>query len=384
MKGMIFNGIGYNNFDLHPENWQDIRDIVARGIGKRAFPVGTQIEDDWTATNGTKYTAPWDVVHFPTNREMILKWHYAFPDAVAFDAPEAIAYAAQEIPAGTYHIPITAGYGTGWVAGQSIQFTLSKAVPAGGQIYVDCAINNATNPTAGRTLTTYATKGSTTVLETTTTSNGTGGTSLGTANSQVSTNGVVNAIQRVVYGYGRWSQGAIRQYLNSAEPKNQWWTPQNPWDRPPAQAASLDGFLSGFSGDFLSVLQEEPVVTAIHNGEATPVDRETTMDKIWLPSLDETYITPQLAGAEGQPWEYYETLAEEAGLPGRFAQGGTYPELISYNLVNHTSAVNVWLRSASRGNACNAWCISSTGNVSGSSACNAIRGGPACKIRAEA
>lgn len=381
MKGMIFNGIGYNNFDLHPENWQDIRDIVARGIGKRAFPVGTQIEDDWTATNGTKYTAPWDVMHFPANREMILKWHYAFPDGVAFDAPEAIAYAETELPAGTYHIPITAGYGTGWVAGQSIQFTLSKAVPAGGQIYVDCATNNATNPTAGRTLTTYAVKGSTTVLETTTTSNGTDGTLLGAANNTGKPNGIINAIQRVVYGYGRWAQSAMRQYLNSTGLKNQWWLPQNPWDRPPSQHSSLNGFLSGFSADFLSVLQEVDVVTAINTVEGSPVDRETTRDKIWLPSLEEMYITPQLSGVEGVPWDYYKELAQEAGLSGKFAQYGTYPELITKS-VSTASAVYVWLRSAYRGNASHAWIVYPSGYVNDSNACYAHRGAPACKIKA--
>lgn len=42
------------------------------------------------------------------------------------------------------------------------------------------------------------------------------------------------------------------------------------------------------------------------------------------------------------------------------------------------SAVNVWLRSANRGNANNAWNVNSAGNVNNNNARNALRGCPDC------
>ena len=42
------------------------------------------------------------------------------------------------------------------------------------------------------------------------------------------------------------------------------------------------------------------------------------------------------------------------------------------------SAVNVWLRSANRGNANNAWNVNSSGNVNNNNARNALRGCPDC------
>jgi hypothetical protein len=183
-----------------------------------------------------------------------------------------------------------------------------------------------------------------------------------------------------VYGYGRWAQSAVRQWLNSSAAAGSWWSAKNPWDRPPAVAATLRGFLAGFSDSFTNILQPVDVVTAINTVEGSASTTETTSDKIFLPSLQEMYITPQLADVEGVDWEYFEQLAINSGLTGKFAQGGTYPLLITYNLANTTSPVGVWLRSANRGYAYFAWNVYSSGVVYGNGAGDAYRGCPACKI----
>ena len=46
--------------------------------------------------------------------------------------------------------------------------------------------------------------------------------------------------------------------------------------------------------------------------------------------------------------------------------------------VGCTSSANVWLRSANRGNANNAWNVNSSGNVNNNNAYNANRGCPDC------
>ena len=144
----------------------------------------------------------------------------------------------------------------------------------------------------------------------------------------------------------------------------------------------MRGFLGGCSEDFLNIIEEVPVVTALNTVEGFTDTTETTYDKIFLPSLQEMYISPQLAGVEGEDWDYYKDLAEEAGLTGKFAQGGTYPILITYQAGSTTSPVSVWLRSAYRGNAGNAWRVYNAGDVYGYNAVNALRGCPACKILA--
>ena len=126
-------------------------------------------------------------------------------------------------------------------------------------------------------------------------------------------------------------------------------------------------------------------MTALNRVEGHATDRETTLDKIFLPSLQEMYIAPQLSGAEGEDWDYYKTLAAEAGLSGKFAQYGTYEVLKKYNLASPASAVSVWLRSAIRGNASVPWNVSASGVVYGNYiACSAYRGCPACKIKKSA
>ena len=368
-----------------PQTWGGVRKVLALKHGPTLFPIGTQIYDKWSKTiGGTEYNVPWDVVHHDTvNDSMYLNWHYCLPDVIQFDAPEAIYYAdSNGLAAGTYHIDIGSTYGDGWSTSKSIQFTLANALEEGDQIFLDCGTSNANDPTAGRSIKVFA-KGSTTAKESTTSSNGTGGTSLGTigATSAQKPEGQLNAISRVVYGSGRWSQSAIRQYLNSSAAAGSWWEPQNDWDRPPSQHTSLPGFLAGVSEDFLENLEATEIVTALNTVEGYTDTSETTMDKIFLPSLQEWYFNPQLANVEGVDWEYYKELAEDAGLAGRIPTGTAYDWFKKYRIDAQTSSATAWLRSATRGSATSAWHVTSSGAVGNDAACDAIRGCPACIIK---
>ena len=369
-------------FDFHKTSltWGEIVALIEGGEMSEISPVASQIKDVWKNTSDASVEFPWDIVHYSQNGDTWLKLHYAAPEALQFDAPEAIYYFDGTEPAGTYHIPIGSAYGTGWVVGHSIQFTLTAAPDEGDQLFIDCGTNNANDPADGRTWRVYD-AGGTTVKQSGTTSEGTGGTSLGTIGNVNAhrTNGRLNAISRVVYGYARWSQSAMRQYFNSAEVS--WWTMKNPWDRPPAQASTIRGFLCGFSQDFLDHLEETEVVTALNTQEGFAETTETTLDKIFLPSLEQMYINPQLAGVEGESWDYYKDLAAEAGLSGKFQTGQTYPILITYNAQNTSSAVGVFLRSCGRGYANYEWVVITSGYVGNSIAYYALRGCPACKFK---
>ena len=93
-------------------------------------------------------------------------------------------------------------------------------------------------------------------------------------------------------------------------------------------------------------------------------EMDVTYDKVFIPSLEEMYINPQISG-EGEAHEYYK---RKAGTTSPLAQYGTYPQMITYAVENHTSAQNVRLRSANRSSAYSTWFVRSSGYVSSSRA----------------
>lgn len=364
-------------------DWAGVKKIVQHGFGAKRLPIGTQLVDTFTKTaGGAALDNPWDVVHHYENGDMALNMHFAFPDGMPFDAPEAIYYAPDGgLAAGQYYITIGMAYGDGWKAGHHINFTLTEAMEAGDQLVLNTQTDNKKDPTASMTWNVYA-KGSTTSKQNGVTSDSTDGTELGSTSSSGTgyKNGNINAPQVVVYGYGRWSQSAIRQWLNSIAAAGGWWKPQNPWDRPPAQAATMRGFLACCSPEFVAALDEVEVVTAINTVEGSTEVAETTKDKIFLPSKTQLYMVEQYT--EDEPWDYFEQLALEAGLSGRFQNHPTVYEVIKrYNLESQSSAVYAWLRSSYRAGAYNAWYVSTGGGVYAGYAFGAYRGCPACKFK---
>ena len=309
-----------------------------------------------------------------TIRGAFFEWDKTLPFGAQFDAPEAICYFDGTEAAGTYHIPITVSYGTGWVAGEAIQFTLSEAPAEGDQLVLSTATNNANNPTNGMTWNVYG-KGSTESKQNGTTSNGTGGTALDAANSQVTPNGKTNAIQRVVYGYNRWSQSGLRQFLNSDAAAGSWWTAQNPWDRPHGLLATKPGFLAGYDDDVKQYFKPIKVVTVACNGDSNAED--VTYDKVFLSSLEQMYCVPQFSGKEGEYWEYYKRLL---GRTTPAPTSATYPRLIKYALNAATSAQTCFRRSAYRYGANGVWSVSTSGGVYAANAYIAYRCAPSVFI----
>lgn len=369
-----------NGYSAH--DWHGFQILVNDGVAEAEFPVGSQLLDTWNKTDNDQWQIPYDIVHYNTQGDAFLKWHYALPDGVPFDEPEAIYYFDGTEAAGDYYITIGSAYGTGWDTTKHIQITLTSAPAENDQLVISCGTDNKNDPTNGRAWNVYG-AGSTTSKQSGTTSNGTSGTNLGTigATSAQKPEGRLNAISRVVYGSGRWSQSAMRQYLNTDAAAGAWWTQQNPWDRPPSVATTLRGFMAGISDGLKDIIQKTTVVTALNTVEGYADTSEETEDYFFLPSLQEMYIAPQLADTEGEDWDYYKDLAAEAGLSGKFQQYGTYPILISYKLNDTTSPVTVWLRSCNRGYASYAWLVNSAGYVGYGSASSAVRGCPACKIQ---
>ena len=371
--------------DLPDVDWNQIAEIVRGGDASRDFTIGDQIVDSWTAANNVKYAFPWDIVAFGEFEKhdgtvapgMVIQAHYSDPVGMPFSGYPALLHCPSGLAAGTYKFKCSAAWGN-IAANTYYNFTLTQAVPNNGLVCVpqnwpDVAVAN-------WKITTYASNTAATPIETVALTAGSSGTDLGTFTPGYSS-ATMNGYQSAGYGYNRWSQSAIRQWLNSDAAAGAWWHAQNVWDRAPAKAATERGFLAGFSDDFKHVLHETKIKTALNNSDKTKegTGYEYTYDKLFLPSLEEMYITPQATSteSEGAFWEYYKELN---GTGTKYAQGGTYPDLIKYSLSNHSSAANQRLRSADRGSSNDACYVSTSGYVYGTSAIYALQCAPACII----
>lgn len=375
----------------------EIHAIVQAGEAPNVFNIGDQLMLNYN-DGETDYVLPWDIVHFgnvylqdgESVPGMFIQSHYAM-DGVQFDQNEAFyVVPAEGLAAGTYYITMGNSWGTNVVAGKSYYFTLTESYNEGDLLQFASASDETgalpdKAPSTWR-VKTYKASGSVSAAmavsptETLTVTEGTEGTSLGTLSSSTkyATSGV-NNMQRVSYGYNRWSQSAMRQRLNSAAAAGKWWTPQNPYDRRPAQLETLPGFMAGFDEGFLNIIKPVKVTTALNTISDSEIGTtEDTYDTFFLPSLEQEYIVPQLAGAEGEYWTYWK---RRLGLSSPQPTGNADPNTnhIRYNY--RTKAAQLCrLRSAARGNANSAWYVTSSGYASSNNAAHAYWAAPACVI----
>nr|DAZ04350.1 MAG TPA: hypothetical protein [Caudoviricetes sp.] len=345
-------------------DWAQLSGLSRNGYLKELLDFGDQILEKWTdtAANNKEYDFPWHITHFDTaeleNGENIegtfLEAHYTTPFGVQF-SNRAFLRCPDGLTAGTYNVTLGAKWGekdaqkdTTW------QFTLTKAVPAGGSVagFTQMPDVVASNWKA----TSYAADGIT-VIETVPITSGSGGTSLGTM--QLSTrNSNLNSMEEAGYGWNRWKYSAARQWLNSDQPKGKWWTKQDDWDVAPSQLATKDGFLCGMPAEMLAVLKTVKVTTlanTVNDGGVTDI----TYDKVFLASMSQMNVN--MSKEEGAVHEYWQrrTKSKTPIEPWK-----KYPFMIRYSAANHTSPQYVFSRSANRGTANNVMFVNADGGVS--------------------
>lgn len=188
-------------------------------------------------------------------------------------------------------------------------------------------------------------------------------------------NGNLNCFHSVGGGDNRWYKSACRQYLNSDAAAGAWWTPQDEWDMKPDQADTVPGFLAGFSDDFKNALTRVKVVT-YGNNVTDDGSAVVTYDKIFLPSLQEIYCSPQVSG-EGSYWPYWK---ERTGAKTPQTAWQIYPLRITRDLAQRTVGRNVWLRSVDHNDGSLAFYVHSSGGVYYFCTFGAYRYAPACKM----
>ncbi len=85
-------------------NLDEIHKIVQSGVAPEVFNIGDQIPLKYTATNGTQYEMPLDIVDFEDVElegglivpGMVVQSHYATVESIQFDAPEPDRPAAED------------------------------------------------------------------------------------------------------------------------------------------------------------------------------------------------------------------------------------------------------------------------------------------------
>ena len=298
------------------------------------------------------------------------------------DAPEAFFHAAEGLAAGTYNITIGDNYDTAYGGGATYQFTLTQAVPAGGQITLDWPYNK--TPLQGAGIKTWASNASTTPIETAVPEVGTDGTSLGTLLIAVQESAGLNSIHRMRYGSNRWSTGAMRQHLNSSKVAGSVWTPQTVWDRAPSWVSSTAGFIHGLDPEFVKICGDVELLTALSTvaGDTTAAEGsagtgfETTVDKFFLPSRPEVFGGSDNASDKGDAWQYYSANSD---VPGGASNAGADSNRIKVNAAGN--ATYWWLRSPDVGTGYYVRIIYPTGGVGYITTANGSNGvAPACVV----
>ena len=362
-------------------SWNELAELVRSGKAEQFLNYGDQIEENWidVDNNNKEYSNPWDIAKFEDveTREgiikgMFLKTHWATLRPIQFSHNRAFYACRDGLSAGTYYITLGADWGTNAKKDKSYQFTLTNDVPVGGKLAGFYSMPDVV-PSNWKVYV-YDENGIDILENAITVTEGTDGTSLGTLKFNTR-DGNLNSMQETAYGNNDWEISAYRQYLNSREGKGEWWTAQDEWDIAPDQLKTVSGFLCGISDELYNSMQTVKVKTWKNNPTHGGVE-SYTYDKVFLPSKEELYYTPQKAG-EGT---YYPLMKEQLGLDSPLADYTNYVPNITYAIENHSSAQVVRLRSALLNYASYVWFAFTSGYVHSNYAAYAYRCTPVCVI----
>lgn len=381
--------IGGNNNPPSSENIKPLSGQTSMEIVNMTLPTNYQPSSDgkihlaWKYGN-TNYDMPFNICHTETVKDSNnndvdvcdIESQYVLPFDCVYDESEAIIASDADLSAGDYYFKIV---NDSWGGNNNkyVSFTLSETLTAGKQIRKRSGGYNAdiSNCTLG-IFESGADRTGEALAFTVSTTQPSSGTDLG----QTDGTGYCNHWDCVVLGYNRWKYSAVRQYLNSDKAAGSWWTQQHKWDVKPAYADTKDGFLKGFDPELLHYMQVTKVTTArntVFNSGDTPLGgMDETYDRVFLISLEQSYITPQISG-EGEYWEYYKRLL---GRTTPASTGATYARLIKYDLAAQTTARHRWLRSTGRGGTGYVWLVYTSGGVGGNNANYGFRLAPCLRI----
>ena len=191
-------------------------------------------------------TLSWDVVDYDSTAKVVtLCTHDVLPD-MQFEPPQALMYCEDGLTAGSY---------TFKQDNAQYYFTLTQAIPAGGQLRATTSAFQ-----------TYKSTTATTQIESGTVSTGTidGATNLGQTGT-----GNLNHHDRINYGGNNFGESGILQWLNSDSPANTPMSGLTKFSRPyvPTKA----GFKADLDAEFLACIQDTTWKCSANNVYECPV-----------------------------------------------------------------------------------------------------------------
>ena len=185
------------------------------------------------------------------------------------------------------------------------------------------------------------------------------------------------------HGYNRYSQSAIRQWLNSdAQKGTSWWTAQHDFDVAPEGYNTIPGFLDGFTSEWKSVFKPVRVQT-LANTVTDDGITDITYDRFFLASIAEMYGSQTNASVEGAPWQYWiDATGFASGKNGSDSDTSNARKIPVIPAPGSTpgAGVNCRLRSASLATAYNAYRVHASGYIYADTASGTVRALPACFI----
>lgn len=113
--------------------------------------------------------------------------------------------------------------------------------------------------------------------------------------------------KRDIYGYNRYLQSALHQWLNSDKPGLEWWHPQHEYDCDPGHLYQLRGYLAGCSPELLEAIGEFQLVMPAVDDEGVTF-RDQGYCKFFIPSLEELGIDPTNKLLDDPPgtWAFFQ------------------------------------------------------------------------------
>lgn len=253
----------------------DIKAALNNDIDLTAL-VGEQI----TCTKGDS-TLTWDVADYDsTAKTVTILLHDTLPDQMVFEPAQALAYFESELPAGSYYFASGAN---------NYYFTLTQAIPAGGQLRATTS-----------SFQTYESQDATVTIETGSVSTDaiSEAASIGTVGSEAG-NYPLNHMDRVNYGSNNFAESGLFQWLNSDAPANTKLPRINKFSRP--YSVAQDGFLSGLDASFLSSID----------------------NAVWKCSSNNVYEAPSSVGGVARKQNPY-TVTAKIGLASEKEIFGSY------------------------------------------------------------
>lgn len=349
------------------KSWKDVQSVVRLGLADRILYVGDQLVTD---KNEEKLT--FDILdfnkHTPKNKtlknSLALGLHNIYTyGTIPFSAPQLMYYTENGLPAGNYKFTLDhANYHSDTQYDGTYMFTLTKAIPAdGGFRHTNIGSwksSYSQSDVIGNYIITYGARPKRDAVESDVTVSVWDGTTactdLGTFTARILTyhteadtvnGGKRNFTERQAYGSNRWRDSVYRQWLNSdaaavdstdTTTVSNWWKPATVFDRVP-DGAKLAGFLNGLDPEFVAVLGEIEVKTALSACDMVDgVTYDITHDKVWLQSMTEIFGGNNNGIAEGSQMAYWGGAADadrikyEGTIARYWLLRSPYPAVVNY------------------------------------------------------